>query len=183
MKPRIRTHGFFTAALMAAAMGMSAHAAEPAMPMGAHEGRPEGMPGMHMQRDLEGLQKQLGLDRKQETLFQTARETSQQAMREGMQARREDHDKLKQALNGPNPDLRALASQMDKAREEHMKKHRQVRDAWLNFYDALNPAQKDKARQFILARIGHMEDMGRKMHHGMRQKGGPDAPPPGSGPR
>jgi protein CpxP len=181
MKAGIRTHGLFAAGLMAATIGLSAYAAEAPAPRGDNaEARPA---GMHMQREMDGLKQQLGLDKKQEALFQSAREASQQAMREGMQSRREHRDRLKQALNGPNPDLRALAGQMDKEREEHMKKHRQVRDAWLNFYDALDPAQKDKARQFILARFGHMEDMGRKMRHGMRQERGAGAPPPGSGPR
>ena len=169
-----RRLGLISAGLLAASLGMAVQAAEP-------PARPERGPGMHMQQDLERMQKDLNLDKKQEALFQTARDASRDAMREGMASRRENHEKMRAALEGPNPDLRALAAQMDKERDEHMQKHRQVRDAWLNFYDALNPAQKEKARHFIVARMDHMKQAMQERRPGMGRM--PDrAPPSGTAP-
>ena len=169
--------GLITAGLVAAAIGLSVQAAEP-------PARPAGGPGMQMQQEVERLHKDLNLDKQQEALFQAARDASRDAMREGMASRRENHEKMKAALEGPNPDLRALAAQMDKERDEHMQKHRQVRDAWLNFYDALNPAQKEKARHFIVARMDHMKQAMQERRPGMGRM--PDRAPPSTsapGPR
>lgn len=128
------------------------------------------------------LHKQLGLNDAQEALWKQARDTSDklhQDMRQSMQAR---HDKMRQTLQGKNPDLRALTDQMDKDREADQQKHKQVQEAWLKFYDALNPEQKQKASQFLLSMMDRMGEghRGRPMMGGMQRKPGdgrPDVPP------
>ncbi|HEX5392166.1 MAG TPA: Spy/CpxP family protein refolding chaperone [Rhodocyclaceae bacterium] len=125
---------------------------------------------------MEELHKQLALTDAQETLWKKARDTSDklhQDMRQSMQAR---HDKLRQSLEGKSPDLRALADQMDKDRDADQQRHKQVQEAWLNFYDALNPEQKQKASRFLLGMInrmgdGHGRPMGGHMGRGMPPAG------------
>lgn len=168
------TLGRITTALAVAAIALTSQAAEG--PAGLTE-----RPAMGMQHKMDKLHQDLGLDKKQEALFQAAREAGRNAMRDAMQARRASRDRMKAALEGPNPDLRALTAQMDKERDEQMQKHRQVREAWLNFYDALNPAQKEKARHFIVGQMDHrMEGHGRRSMH--RDRGPGDARNPGMPP-
>lgn len=152
------------------APGYSDHCGHGAMPAGAR---------------MEELHKQLALTDSQEALWKQARDTSDklhQDMRQSMQAR---HDKLRQALEGKSPDLRAVAEQMDKDREADQQKHKQVQEAWLKLYDALNPEQKQKASRFLLGMMNKMgEGRGHRMGHDMPaarggERGGdrPDMPP------
>lgn len=151
------TLGRITTALAVAAFALTSQAAE------GPAGRAE-RPAMEMQHRMDKLHQDLGLDKKQEALFQAAREAGRNAMRDGMQARRASRDRMKAALESPNPDLRTLTAQMDKERDEQMQKHRQVREAWLNFYDALNPAQKEQARHFIVGQMEHRMEAAGKRH-------------------
>lgn len=152
-------------------------ASRPDQSMGAYDHHM--MPGG---RKFEELHKQLALTDAQEALWKQARETSEklhQEMRQSMQAR---HEKMRQTLQGKNPDLRALADQMDKDREADQQKHKQVQEAWLKFYDALNPEQKQKASQFLLGMMNRMGEghQGRPMGGGMSRNPGddhPDMPP------
>lgn len=166
------------ACMLALTLGVSAYAAAPAPEDGPRGEHPF---AARMKHRLDELHQQLALDKNQEAQWQSAQEASRKAMREGMEARRAGRDRAKAELNKPNPDLRALAAQMDEEREAHAQKHKAVREAWLKFYDGLNDTQKEKARQFILGMITRMEEFGHGGRRDMKPGHDHKGPPPDSG--
>lgn len=178
-------HRFQLATLKAAAwllsIGLSfAATAAPREPM---EGCPE-MPvagAMHRPRIAE-LHQGLALDDKQEVLWKSALDTTQQLYKELLDTRRASQEKLKAALDSPSPDLHAIAEQVDRDREAQQEKRKKAREAWLKFYDELKPEQKQKASHFLLDQIGMHGGEGHfpGMHDGPAAMRGKTPPPPNS---
>ena len=122
------------------------------------EAERDGRPAVAGQANrIDGLRTQLALDEGQDALFKlafAATENLREEMHEAMRAR---HQQLQARLAAPSPDLRALAAEADQEKAALDAKRKTVREAWLNFYDALRPEQKDVAGKFLLTQIGLME--------------------------
>ena len=115
----------------------------------------------HVLRELSRLHDELKLNPQQEALWQEASRFS----REGMDAMRTQMRGQRAAalsmLSQPNADLRAIAAQMDEAREAGRKQREANRERWLQVYDSLDAVQKEQARLFVKSRIERMEGGGR----------------------
>lgn len=131
---------------------------------------------------LEALHKDLALTGDQEALWQSARDASEK-LRQDPNLRPAFPEALKKARDTKTPpDLRALAAEADKLHDAREKAHKPVREAWLKFYDALNPDQKQKASHFLLAELRlfpHPGPFGRDFRPEHSRHDGRDAPPPG----
>ena len=169
---------------MGISLGLTVQAApQPEQPRSGEnkELRRDGPDDRHGTRRLDTLHSQLNLDASQESLWKAAQELSEASRQEMQGNHHEQRDKLRKVLDSQSPDLRALAADMDKARDARQQKQKTVREAWLRFYDTLNPEQKQKASRFLLAQVA-MADMspgGRGAHgpHGARDAGERRGPP------
>ena len=56
-------------------------------------------------------------------------------------------------ISKPGADLRAVLTQMDELRDAGRKQREAARDRWLTVYDALDAAQKEKARLFLKSKL------------------------------
>lgn len=143
------------ATMIAAALGLGtafAAAAAPDHPAPMHHGRGDGM-----FRNIAKLHTQLKLNATQEALWQKA-EAQMKQNAETARARHQDlRSSMQTALNQPNADLRALSSQMDKARDEDIAAHRALREQWLALYDSLDAGQKEQVRSFLRERMQRAE--------------------------
>lgn len=123
-----------------------------------------------MLRGLDRLHDSLKLNADQERLWQKA----QGQMKQDAQAARARHDELRDktraALDQPNADLHALASDLDRAHDQDIAARRQVRDQWLALYDSLDAAQKEQVRGFLKERMQRADRFRARMHD--RREGG-----------
>lgn len=147
-----------TALCLALAGAQSAVAAESATPT---------------QRQLaqDKLKDTLKLTPAQSALLKKAEDGSQAARKAQMDEqikRMQEHRKAMDTAVDKNvaPDLRKLAQEQDKQMDARMALHKQVRDGWLNFYDALDAKQKVDAVKFLQARIAMHDGMAGM--HGMK---------------
>ena len=113
---------------------------------------------------IDDLRQQLKLSADQDALFKSALEATEKLHREMRATMQEKHEQMQAQLAAKSPDLHAMAAAMDQEKAAHDAKRKEVRDAWLNFYDALNPEQKDLASKFLLAQINMMSS-GFDHHH------------------
>jgi Spy/CpxP family protein refolding chaperone len=63
---------------------------------------------------------------------------------------------LQSALKSDNPDMRALATQMDAAMDRMRDDMRKIQNEELNLYDTLTTQQKKMVRDELLKRMAHM---------------------------
>ncbi|SDV47731.1 periplasmic heavy metal sensor [Chitinasiproducens palmae] len=168
-------------AAVAAALALSIGAAHAAAPAAASDGVPPPPPHAHpapppgkgpapMLRAFEQVHDQLKLDANQEKLYQTARETGRRNHEQMRDAHRADFEKMKAAGQQPILDLRAMRDAREQAFEQARQLHRQTEDAWLQFYDSLNDAQKTTVSSAIKADFAKMR-AGRPHGHGPRFDG------------
>lgn len=155
------------AAALAAAVGLGFAASVAAAPLHHETGR-------HGFRGMEKLHGNLKLSAEQEALWQKARAQ----MKQNAQAARDRHTELRgstrAALDKPNVDFRALAEQMDRAREQDIAARRQVRDQWLALYDSLDQNQKEQVRVFVKERVQRGEKFRAKMRERWESRGKAD---------
>lgn len=125
--------------------------------------------GESMQLQLRQLHDKLKLTEQQESLWKRAETESHNKMKLRQAGHKQAIGEMKETLNDPQADLRALSGKMDARREMAAKESRETRELWLSFYDSLDVKQREMARRFLLERIEHMEkSMGsmRHMKHG-----------------
>jgi len=143
--------------------------------------RPEqGRPGNHFvmhERAMNRLHDQLKLDEKQDTLWKVAEKYSgdhRATMRERFQKERGE---IKDMLDKPGTDLRAVAKRMDDLKAEAAKERDSVRERWLTVYDSLNAEQKETARVFFKSGFDRMERMGDQRRSHGKDRPGRNQPP------
>lgn len=166
--------------LLSLALSFSAAAASEAAKDPVRNDRPDAAGPAHR---MDGLREELKLEPAQEALFKSAFDGTEKLRQEMRDTMREKHAQMKARLEAKDPDLHALVNDMDKEKAEHDAKRKVVRDAWLKFYDALKPEQKQIASKFLLAQIGMMGEGGPGMMQGHRGPSGKEAPsatPPGN---
>ena len=73
------------------------------------------------------------------------------------------HDVLTTELAKPEPDLAAVATASDTARNANAALHAQVRAAWLNLYSTFTPDQKAVVKNALSQRLARMEQFRQKM--------------------
>lgn len=127
-----------------------ASAGRPATPPAAHG------PFGHSLKDLARLHDELKLDERQETLWRAAESAAKESFSGLREAMRKDHAEITALLDQPGADLRAVEQRMTEFREAGRKRQEVVRDRWLAVYDALDPAQKEKARLFVKRQFDRM---------------------------
>lgn len=163
--------GAFPALVIAAVAGISASSF--AMPLLQDSGE---QPGERMVRQLDQLHGRLKLTEQQESLWQRAKTESHNKMKSRQAERKQAVKEMKEALNDPQVDLRALSGKMDQRHELAAKESKETRELWLAFYDSLDARQREMARGFLLERIEHMEKaMGNMKHQMMRHRHGSDS--------
>lgn len=156
--------------IMGLGLGLAAQPSQAADPENGSTGkrwemRKEGRGNQDGPQRLEELHKQLTLNESQESLWKTAQSATEELRKDFQVERQSRHEKIQKVLESKTPDLRTLASDMDKEQEARQQKQKTVREAWLKFYDALGSEQKQKASHFLLGQMGMMG-----MPHG---EGGP----------
>ena len=150
--------------LLSLTLSFSAAAACDPPPGPEREGRPESSRVAH---GMDNLRQQLKLDSAQEALFKGAFDATEKLRQDFRDAMLEKRDQLKSKPDAKTLDLRALAKEMDKEKADQDAKRKVVREAWLKFYDALKPEQKEQASKFLLMQIGMMgEGPGMRGGHG-----------------
>ncbi|EXI68963.1 MAG: hypothetical protein AW08_00789 [Candidatus Accumulibacter adjunctus] len=145
---------------------------------GAGGPRMEQRMGWHLQ-EMSRLHGELKLDARQEALWQEAEQFTRNGMREVGEQMRQQRAEVLALVSKPGADLRAVLTRMDDVRDAARKQRELGRERWLAVYDSLDAAQKEKARQFVQARLERMGQGGRfgpGGPGGPRGPGGPGAP-------
>lgn len=164
--------------LLSVSLGIAAQAA----PLGPRESERDNRPSITGK--LEKLHGDLALDAIQESQWQSAVQTTEALRAQMMDARHQAGEEMKQSLEAPAPDLRALASRMDSRREQQADRRKQAREAWLKFYDGLKPEQKEKASRFLLHQIAMLGEFAPGMMHPRHgEESCPEGPQRGPGER
>lgn len=110
-----------------------------------------------MRLQLGQLHDRLKLTEQQESLWTRAENASHDKMESQQAERKQAILEMKDALNKPQVDLRALSGKMDAYREKAEQESTAMRGSWLSFYDSLDARQREMTRRFLLKRIEHME--------------------------
>lgn len=168
---KLSIFGALPALIIAAVAGISASSfAMPLMQNSDHE------PGERMIRQLDQLHGRLKLTEQQEALWQRAKTESDNKMKSRHAEHKQAIKEMKDALNDPKVDLRALSGKMDQRHELAAKESKETRELWLAVYDSLDAKQREMVRGFLLERIDHMEEaMGRMRHQMTHHRHGSDS--------
>lgn len=150
------------ALVIAAVVGISASSF--AMPLMEDSGD---QPGERMVRQLDKLHGKLKLNEQQESLWQRTKTESNNKMKSRQTERQQAVKEMKEALNDPKVDLRALSGKMDQRHELAAKESKETRELWLAVYDNLDARQREMVRGFLLERIDHMGKAMGGMKHNM----------------
>lgn len=121
-------------------------------PHGPDHGPMRGPGGRHMMRDVERLKTSLRLDPKQTALWERAADRMKVGAegREQMKTRR---DRMTALLDDPNFDPRKLVAEMDGQSAERDAQRKNMRDAWIDVYESLNPVQRGQVREFMRSHL------------------------------
>lgn len=114
----------------------------------------------HAMKAMSRLHDELKLDATQQALWQQAEEGSRSAIGDMREQLRKKGEEALAAVSRPGADLRAVLQQMEPLKELGRQQQAVVRDRWLGVYDALDAAQKEKARLFFKSRLEAMSHRG-----------------------
>lgn len=103
----------------------------------------------HLMHQLKHLRAQLKLSDSQSQLWDAALE-KMHPPHDMAEHAREHHHHMMEALKDPGFDPHQMADAMDKMREQEEAHMKEVRDAWLAVWDALDADQRTKVRHFML---------------------------------
>jgi Spy/CpxP family protein refolding chaperone len=112
---------------------------------------------------IAALHDQLSLNTSQQTMWDNAVASGKAARTSARANMQKVHDTLTAELAKPEPDLAAVASASDAARNANAALHKQVRDAWLNLYATFTPDQKAVVKNALSTRMAKMEQFRQKM--------------------
>jgi Spy/CpxP family protein refolding chaperone len=154
------------AAVAAAALiGISGIAA--AQPHHGHHGRT----GDDFTLGIAALKGQLNLNTSQQAMWDNAIAAGKSARDSARANRQKVHEALTAELAKAEPDLAAVATAADNARNANDAVRRQVRDAWLNLYSTFTPDQKTVVRNALQKRLARMEQFRERMRERHSQRG------------
>jgi len=106
---------------------------------------------------LDKLMHELKLNSEQQQAWH-AIEAKRDAMRRELHhGRAEFRGALTAELAKPEPDLARLAALRDRARDHAMDGRKEIEDLQLKLYASLSPQQKTTVRNFLKARLAHMQ--------------------------
>ena len=158
MKSKLTPRVLVSALILALGVGGAAYAMSPER-CGPPGGRMEQRMEYHM-KEMSRLHDELKLNARQESLWQDAEQFSRSTMREMGDRMRKQREETLAMVSKPGADLRAVFKQMDELRDAGRKQHEAARDRWLAVYDALDAAQKEKARLFFKSKLERMRPDG-----------------------
>jgi Spy/CpxP family protein refolding chaperone len=109
------------------------------------------------------LKSQLNLNTSQQTMWDNAVAAGKAARATSRTNMQKVHDTLATELAKPEPDLAAVSTASDSARNANAALHAQVRDAWLNLYSTFTPEQKSVVKNALSQRVAKMDRFREKM--------------------
>ena len=151
MKSKFTPRVLVSALILALGVGGAAYAMNPER-CGAPGGRMEQRMEYHM-KEMSRLHDELKLNARQQALWQDAEQFSRSSMREMGERMRKQREETLAMISKPGADLRAVLTRMDELRDAGRKQREAARDRWLTVYDALDTAQKEKARLFLKSKL------------------------------
>jgi periplasmic protein CpxP/Spy len=109
------------------------------------------------------LKSQLNLNTSQQTMWDNAVAAGKAARATSRTNMQKLHDTLATELAKPEPELAAVSTASDSARNANAALHAQVRDAWLNVYATFTPEQKTVVKNALSQHVAKMEQFHQKM--------------------
>ena len=112
---------------------------------------------------IAALKGQLNLNTSQQAMWDNAVAAGKAARASAHTSQQQMHDALTAELAKAEPDLAAVATAADAARDAAAAQHRQVRAAWLNLYSTFTPDQKTVVKNALQQKMARMEQLRQKM--------------------
>ena len=118
----------------------------------------------------------LKLDARQQALFDTAKKSQGELMKQRFEAKRAEHKLLQEQLAAGKLDPRALSAANEKGRDQFGTEGGKVRDQWLALWDSLNDTQRGQVTEVVKVRAAKMQERMAKAPHHRGTPGAPGAP-------
>ncbi len=126
--------------------------------------------GFAIEEAIASMKAQLNLDTSQQLMWDNAAAQRKAAREVGRASREQVRATMAAELAKAEPDLAALAAAADAARAEGQALRKKVRDAWLQMYATLSPAQKGVIRDALVAKMARAEQFRGRMQERMQQR-------------
>jgi Spy/CpxP family protein refolding chaperone len=144
---------------LAFTLGSSAVLAQPGPGAGFGHGAGRGPGGDNLGQIFAQFKTQLALTPDQEAKWSAAVAVGKESRQRTRVLMQQTHDQVKAALSKDSPDLQAISTMMDAARQQAFELRKPARAAWLDLYASLSPQQKAIVRDALLARMQRHEQM------------------------